>query len=170
MKLYLVRHGMTDWNLHRKWQGNVDIELNEIGLKQAHNLAGRFKREHYIKVYSSPLKRAYKTALPIAENINIQPIIIDDLKEAQVSLWNGYNINDVKNKFSKEFETWSKDPWAFVEGVESLAEIQQRGVRALKKIINENEDDVVVVSHALLLRTVICWVLNLPLTSIGILY
>ncbi|WGS65578.1 histidine phosphatase family protein [Marinitoga aeolica] len=165
MKIYLIRHGMTDWNLQRKWQGNVDVELNEIGIKQAENLKGRFKNEYYVKVYSSPLKRAHRTALPISENIKSQPIIIEDLKEAHVALWNGYNINDVKKKFPKEFELWSKDPWAFVNGVESLAEVQQRGVKALKKIISENEKDIVVVSHGLLLRTVICWVLNLPLNQ-----
>ncbi|SHE36678.1 probable phosphoglycerate mutase [Marinitoga hydrogenitolerans DSM 16785] len=165
MKIFLVRHGMTDWNLERKWQGNVDIELNEIGLKQAENLGKRFKNEHFAKVYTSPLKRAYKTALPIAKNIKTEPKIIKDFMEVHVSLWNGYNINQVKKRFTKEFELWSNDPWAFVNGVESLGEVQQRGVKALKNVIAENNDNIVIVSHALLIRTIICWVLNLPLNQ-----
>lgn len=166
LKIFLVRHGMTEWNFQRKWQGNVDIELNKIGIKQAENLAKRFQGESYVKVYSSPLKRAYATALPIAKNIDSQPLIIKEFEEANVSLWNGYNINDVKSKFKKEFELWSNDPWAFIDGVESLAEVQQRGVKSVKKIIQENSDkNVVIVSHALLIRTIICWVLNLPLNQ-----
>ncbi|GAB6189099.1 histidine phosphatase family protein [Marinitoga arctica] len=165
MKIYLIRHGMTDWNLKRKWQGNVDIDLNEIGIKQAENLGRRFKNINFVKVYSSPLKRAYNTALPIAENIQSKPEIIEDFKEVQVSLWNGYNINEVKKKFSMEFELWSKDPWAFISGVESLGEAQKRGVNSLKKIIRKNDGNIVIVSHALLVRTLICWVLNLPLNQ-----
>lgn len=170
MKVFLIRHGLTQWNIDKKWQGNVDIELSEIGLIQAENLAKRFKNEKYAKVYSSKLKRAYQTALPIAQNINSKPIIIEGLEEANVPLWNGYNINDVKTKFQNEFQLWSSDPWAYVDGVESLGEVQKRGIYALKSILNNNENNindnnVVIVSHGLLIRTIVCWILNLPLNQ-----
>lgn len=165
MKIFLVRHGMTEWNIQQKWQGTVDIELSNIGIKQAKNLAKRFKNENYVKVYSSSLKRAYSTALPIAENINSKPMVVKGLEEANVALWNGYQINDVKTRFKREFELWSNDPWAFVEGVESLAEVQQRGVKTIKRILAENTENIVIVSHGLLIRTIVCWVLNLPLNQ-----
>ncbi|KLO21654.1 MULTISPECIES: histidine phosphatase family protein [unclassified Marinitoga] len=167
MKIYFVRHGMTNWNLQKKWQGNVDTTLNDVGLKQAENLGIRFKKEDYDIVYSSPLKRAYQTAVKIADNIKSKPIIIEDFKEARVKLWNGYSITEVKEKFPEEFKLWSEDPWAFVNGVESLAEVQQRSVKALKKIISENSVDknIVIVSHALLIKTLICWILNLNLNQ-----
>jgi probable phosphoglycerate mutase len=165
LKVFLIRHGLTQWNIEKKWQGNVDIELSEIGLIQAENLAKRFKNEKYAKVYSSKLKRAYQTALPIAQNINSNPIIIEGLEEANVPLWNGYNINDVKTKFPNEFQIWSSDPWAYVDGVESLGEVQKRGIYALKSILNNNNNNIVIVSHGLLIRTIVCWILNLPLNQ-----
>ncbi|AEX85477.1 hypothetical protein XO10_05270 [Marinitoga sp. 1135] len=166
MKIFLIRHGMTDWNLKRKWQGTVDIELNDIGKEQARNLGKRFKREKYSKVYASPLSRAYNTALEISKNINKKPIIHEGLKEAHVELWNGYHIDEVKENFPEEFKLWGNDPWAYIKGVESMAEVQARGVKALKEIVNNTyNENVVIVSHALLIRSLICWVLNLPLNQ-----
>ncbi|KAF2956837.1 histidine phosphatase family protein [Marinitoga sp. 38H-ov] len=165
MKVFLIRHGLTQWNIEKKWQGTADIELSKIGLIQAENLAKRFKNENYSKVYSSSLKRAYQTALPIAKNINSTPIIAEGLEEANVSLWNGYNIDEVKSKFSNEFKLWTSDPWAYIEGVESLGDVQKRGIFTIKNILKNNNDNIVIVSHGLLIRTIICWILNLPLNQ-----
>ena len=64
MKLYIVRHGQTDWNIKKQSQGVADIELNATGIAQAEELAAEIRRRglEFDAVYSSPLRRAKKTA------------------------------------------------------------------------------------------------------------
>lgn len=64
MKLFLIRHGQTDWNIKGKIQGSHDIELNLTGIKQAEELSNKILEDKYkfSKIYSSPQKRAIKTA------------------------------------------------------------------------------------------------------------
>ena len=64
MELYIVRHGTTDWNAEKKFQGAQDIELNENGRKLAAELGRRLDEAgtNFDCIYSSPLIRAYETA------------------------------------------------------------------------------------------------------------
>lgn len=70
MKIYLVRHGETDWNIERRFQGIEDIPLNETGRKQARNCGKALTSFSFTAIYASPLKRAYETAMIIADILN----------------------------------------------------------------------------------------------------
>lgn len=76
MKLYVVRHGQTNWNIEHRLQGTSDIPLNDTGIKQAQNLAETFKNIDFDFIFSSPLQRAYDTASIINKYKNL-PIHID---------------------------------------------------------------------------------------------
>ena len=74
--IYVVRHGQTDWNLEGRFQGRIDIPLNEKGKSQAKKTKEKLEGIKFDKVFSSPLKRALETAKIITEkkkkrNINI---------------------------------------------------------------------------------------------------
>ena len=60
--IYVVRHGQTDWNLEGRCQGWADIELNQMGLEQAAELAKKLSSVKFDVCFSSPQKRALKTA------------------------------------------------------------------------------------------------------------
>lgn len=77
MKIYVTRHGQTDWNVQGKTQERADIELNEVGIKQAKQTKEELKNIDIDLIICSPLKRAKKTAEIINEGRNI-PIIFDD--------------------------------------------------------------------------------------------
>ncbi|HIP91944.1 MAG TPA: histidine phosphatase family protein, partial [Thermotoga sp.] len=153
------------WNEKHLWQGNVDTDLSEEGIIQAKKLALRFSHVPLEAVYTSPLKRAYKTAEEIAKVHVMEPIPVEDLKECDISLWNGLTLEEVLDKYSEEFHRWNIDPEANINGVESLGSLQRRIVRAIKNILEHHKGDIVIVSHALALKTFVSWILGIPVTE-----
>ena len=71
MKLYLIRHGQTDWNVAGKIQGSTDIPLNDMGRRQAACLARGMEKRPVEKVFTSTLSRAYETGLAIGKSQNV---------------------------------------------------------------------------------------------------
>jgi broad specificity phosphatase PhoE len=78
--IYIVRHGQTNWNLEHRIQGGTDIELNETGILQAQEIANLLKDKKFDMIFTSPLKRAYKTAEIIC-NGNSEIIVDDRIRE-----------------------------------------------------------------------------------------
>ncbi len=92
MKLYIARHGQTDWNVEHKAQGHTDISLNDIGKKQAEQLRENIKGIKFDMVYASPLRRAAETAQIAIGDRN--KIIYDDrLVERSFGDYEGKVIN-----------------------------------------------------------------------------
>lgn len=92
MKLYIARHGLTDWNIQHKAQGRSDIPLNETGIKQAETLRDNIKNLKFDAVYASPLKRARETA-EIATDKAHEIIFDDRLMERSFGDFEGKEIN-----------------------------------------------------------------------------
>ena len=71
-RLFLVRHGQTQWNVDKRTQGSTDTNLTEKGIWQAEKVSIRLENENITKVYTSDLKRAYQTAREISERLKIE--------------------------------------------------------------------------------------------------
>ena len=78
MRIYLIRHGETDWNLEGKLQGREDIPLNDNGIQQAIICGQAFKGRKIKAILTSPLIRAKRTAEIIAEMSGIKKVIVED--------------------------------------------------------------------------------------------
>ena len=85
-ELIFIRHGETDWNRARRFQGCIDIALNATGLEQARHTADRLQDHRLAAVYSSHLGRARETARPIAEALGLAVAIEPELRESLVAL------------------------------------------------------------------------------------
>ena len=100
-KIILARHGETEWNVTEVIRGRIDVELNETGIKQAELLAEYLSSTRTQSIYSSPLKRALKTAQMTAKyhqcEVEITPGIID----FNYGAWQGLPRQDVKDKYSE---------------------------------------------------------------------
>jgi probable phosphoglycerate mutase len=88
-ELLLVRHGETDWNAEGRLQGHTDRPLNELGRRQAKELADRLAGEGADAIYTSDLARARATAEIIGDRLGL-PVVVDaDLREKNWGTWEG---------------------------------------------------------------------------------
>lgn len=153
---YIFRHGETDYNLQNRWQGQgIDADLNETGIKQAHALAEKVKNLGIEKIYSSPLKRAYQTALAVANATNTTIEILPELIEGSVGVCEGMNREDVKVKHPDIWDEWYGDKMdmniRWPNG-ESKQEIQDRMFVAFDKMLTTKENIIGVASHGAAIR------------------
>ena len=147
-KLYIVRHGKTDWNELKLLQGKTDIELNEEGKKQAKELSKIIDLDKIDVCISSPLKRTKETALLITENKI--PIIYDDLL-----LERGFgNYEGKPIKFELIEKQWDYKLNYQEENVESIQECLERSKKFLEKINKTYQNaNILIVSHGSLIKT-----------------
>lgn len=98
MKIIITRHGQTDWNALGKLQGHLDIELNDMGRKQAKEMGKLIKNENIDLIITSPLKRTKKTAEII--NTNFQVNIVEDnrLIERNYGTMEGLTKDEIKKQ------------------------------------------------------------------------
>lgn len=89
MKLYIIRHGQTDWNIAKKIQGRQDIPLNERGRYQAGCLKKAMENRPVTAVFSSPQIRAMETAKAVASSSGSVVIPVKDLMEINYGSWEG---------------------------------------------------------------------------------
>lgn len=163
MKIFLVRHGETDWNLKGKIQGNTDIELNKTGIKQAYELSNKMLEKNYkfSKIYSSPQKRALQTAKILSENTNIECIVVDELKEMNLGKWEGLAWSEVRENYPLEYKEWFvKRRYTKTPNGESYEEMLERVLDSLYKIIDDNSDNIVIVTHSAVIMSLQCYITN----------
>lgn len=167
LKIILVRHGETEWNrIHRLQGGDSDTPLNEEGKLQAENLALRLKDENLEAVYSSPLQRALDTARSIAHYHNLEVNIIPALKEIHVGELEGADSLTMKLRWD-QLLCQDNDSEASRYGVESICAVRDRSWAVIKELSGKfQEGAVVVVSHYVVIMSLVCAVLELPLEHI----
>ena len=164
-KIFIVRHANTKYNTEKRWQGRIDLDLDEMGKWMAKRVALRLSYENVDVIYSSPLKRARQTAEEIAKVHGLDVVIDDRLIEGELSLWEGMKADDVKVKFKKEYEEWAKNPRANIPGVENVESVYRRAVDFLESLDLERYNGIVVVTHAIVIRAIVCYVMKMPLES-----
>ena len=165
MKLIFIRHGQTDWNLQGKIQGSYDSELNEIGMKQATELSEKLIKLNYKfkKIYTSPQKRALKTAKILSDSSKVPYIIIENLKEINMGKWEGLSWGEVENNYPIEYKNWKENRKDVPPpNGESYEHMLYRVLGSLHKIIKENTDDVVIVAHSAIIMCLQCYITNTP--------
>ncbi|HWQ74525.1 MAG TPA: alpha-ribazole phosphatase [Syntrophomonas sp.] len=157
MKVLLLRHGQTEWNVQHKYQGQTDIELNENGREQAAKV-GRYLRENenIEAIYCSDLSRSRETAELIGHELQL-PIRIDKrLRERGFGHWEGMTYEEVCRLYPQEAESWQKDSMiGKVPGGESVVEILDRSLPLLDELAQKHRGTVLVVSHGGLIKTVL---------------
>lgn len=147
--LHLVRHGRSLWNATGRIQGQIDIELDEIGLQQAQRIADRLEREPLTAIYSSPLLRARVTAEAIAARCKL-PVNPDvRLMEYDFGVIGGMTWTELAASHPELANRWLEDPWAVpVAGSEERAHFAARVMAAMQDICARYPtEQVAIVAH-----------------------
>ncbi len=149
MKIILVRHGQTQWNAAKKYQGQTDIPLNEIGRKQAAAAASHLRETEQVEaIYSSDLSRTQETAEIIAKALDLEKKSDPRLREFAFGVWEGMTFSEVFEKYPEEFNNWYHNTLEFrIPGGECLNQVAARAFEALSEIIKAHTGNVVIVTH-----------------------
>jgi len=162
-QLVLVRHGQTAWNKQPRFRGQADIALDETGLAQAQATADKLARFPISAVYSSPLKRAMATAQPIADKFGLSVQSHNGLIDIDFGKCNGLTPDEARTRYGDLLDNWLTKPQivTFPNG-ESLNNVTDRFTSTLDELVNNHTDQtIVLVSHMVALKAVLCAVLGL---------
>ncbi|ABB34475.1 histidine phosphatase family protein [Synechococcus sp. CC9605] len=164
-RLILVRHGETDWNKAGRFQGQIDIPLNENGRRQAAAARDFLKDIPIDRAWSSTLSRPTETAQIILEAHPDVPLTqIDGLVEIGHGVWEGKLESEIREDWSELLDTWKRAPETvqMPEG-ETIQDVWGRSVRSWGEIAGElkPEETVLVVAHDAVNKTILCDLLGL---------
>jgi broad specificity phosphatase PhoE len=162
--LLLVRHGETDLNRERRWQGHHEAPLNAVGREEAQALAVRMAAEEPIALYSSDLPRATETAREIASATGLEPALDARWREVDVGEWLGYTPGEVESRYPDGYARWLAGGTGWREG-ESYPEMAERGLAVAREIASNHADaegPVICVTHGGVIRAIVLHVLGMP--------
>lgn len=143
MRLFLIRHGQTEWNSNGRAQGHTDIDLDETGRHQAALLGERFYEEPISAILTSDLKRARNTAQPISDATGAPLEVLPDLRERCFGDWEGKPFAEIAaGMAASQFGRFDFCP----PGGESFEMVWDRITPIFKRIWNASEP-LAVVTH-----------------------
>jgi broad specificity phosphatase PhoE len=152
--ILLARHGESDWNRAKRWQGFADRPLTELGREQALALADRLRDTELDAVYSSDLQRARETAEIVARSKELHVEVVRDLREVDVGSWSGLTRAEAEARFPDDYARWVQGGEGWNDG-ETYAEMSRRVVRAILLIADQYRNGrVLVVAHGGSIRAV----------------
>lgn len=155
---YLIRHGQTEWNRTRRFQGQTDVALDETGEQQAARLAERLREEgvHFDALYTSDLKRASDTAQAVSAAIGLHPIPVPELREIDVGTWSGLLWDEINSQEPELMARIAAGEDLPRGGGESFGDVGVRAVAALEELAETHADQTLaVVTHGGVIRMVL---------------
>ena len=163
--IILARHGETDWNAKEIFRGRIDVELNEAGIREAELLAEYLSYMTIAAVYSSPLKRALQTAEVIARHHDVKVEVSPQLIDLDYGEWQGLSHDEVKDRYGQLYAEWVNNPQLVkMPSGESLEDVSKRAISLMEDITAKAEGAIVLVSHRVIHKVLICALLALDIS------
>lgn len=167
-RMILIRHGETDWNIEGRWQGQIDVPLNAIGMKQADEIAQSMLGKKIGAIYSSDLMRARQTAEVIGKALGLKVNLDHRLREIHQGDWQGLLISEIQQRYHDEFTKRKKDPLAVAPpGGETARQVQERVLEFIEDISEYYSNmNILVVSHGFAIAMIIAHFKKIPIEQV----
>ena len=146
MKLILLRHGRTEWNAQRRFQGQADPPLDDVGRMQAYEVAALIAALGPDRVVSSDLIRALETAQIIGSAIGMPVVVEPRLRERSLGHWEGLTRDDVERQYPDEFADWRDGRDVSRRGGETRDQVAARSLAAFHD--QPRAETLVLVTHS----------------------
>ncbi len=167
LRLYLIRHGEIEPAAMGKLIGHTDVALSERGVAQARSLAEKLAYVRLDAVYSSDLRRAYRTAEIIAEHNQLSAQPSAAWREINMGMWDGLTLSALNDEEPEQVASLFNDPASFeYPGGESFADFTMRIQRALDQLLQTHPNgEIALVVHGGVCRAIIGSVLEMPMRN-----
>jgi len=155
-RIIAVRHGETSWNVDARIQGQLDIQLNDMGRWQARRVGLALSSELISAVYTSDLGRAHETARFIAKAARVPLMSLAGLRERHFGMFEGKTFDEIQQTWPDHAHNWRKrlPEWQPPEGGESLLQLRERVSRTVNDLAARHcGEQVALVAHGGVLDT-----------------
>jgi broad specificity phosphatase PhoE len=161
-KLILARHGETVWNVEKIYRGRTDVNLDEVGIKQAELLGKYLSNWKLEAIYSSPLRRALDTANIVARYQKMGVHIAEGLIDFDYGEWQSLPEEEAKRLYPTLHNEWHNNPHKVkMPGGESLEDVRKRAVAIVNDVLPKYQGSILLVSHRVVNKVLICSLLGL---------
>lgn len=157
-RIYVIRHGQTEWNAIGRWQGTLHVTLNETGREQAAQLAAYYQNTPISAVYSSDLARAFETAQALAAARGLEAIPDERLREVHLGALQGLTRDEIIAQYRQDWDEMHVNyfEWLPPGGGETRRQVQTRMFEALNDIAARHPgEEIALVSHGLAIRVML---------------
>lgn len=163
LKIYLLRHGETEYSQRGAYCGAIDAELTAEGRQMAQFFADAYRTIPWTAVYVSPMKRAIATAQPLCDAVGQPMQMRDGLREIGYGAWEDRELDYVREHYEQDFIRWQTDPaWNPPTDGETAVQIAARALPVITEIESMHKDgNVLVVSHKATIRIILCSLLGI---------
>ena len=168
-RVYLIRHAQAEGNIERRFQGHTDADITTTGEKQLEYLKKRCAEYRFDVAYSSPLKRAKKTALAAIGDRELELRIEPRLIEMNIGELENVPYAELTVRFAEDYRLWTNEPYRFAApGGETMKQVYDRTYAAITDIVRENAGkNILVVSHGCAMRAMLCALKGVGFENIG---
>lgn len=174
MKIYLTRHGETEWNIERRIQSWLDSPLTEKGVKSSEELRDKLLNVKFDKIYTSSIGRAVNTANIIRGEKNIEIQKLDGLREINLERWNGQYYDDFQGEDLKLYDSLYNSPHKYEpKENETYLDFYNRVKETVDYILKENNEkdsNILIVSHLHTLRAILAYLNKIEIKDIPLKY
>ncbi|GLV56746.1 alpha-ribazole phosphatase [Dictyobacter sp. S3.2.2.5] len=167
-RIWLVRHGVTDWNSQGRLCGQHDVPLSDEGASQARWVGDQLRSRPLVALYASDLRRTRQTASILAHQLP-EPLVVQTSaawRELSFGAWEGLTYAEVSERYPDQLGFFTQPVQFSPPGGETFAALQQRVQKALAQLVRDSlrlpSGELALVSHAGPLRVLLCSLLGIP--------
>jgi broad specificity phosphatase PhoE len=163
-----MRHGEVANGSEKRYNGHIDVDITDKGVRQMHRLAGLLDGKVLSAIYSSDLIRSVKGARIIADKTGVSPTSLEVLRERSVGAWEGLTADEIRERFPEEYGMWRADLINYrPPGGECLLDVKNRILPAYKRIVGSHPDsEIALMLHGGVNRIILADAFGMEMTNL----